>query len=62
MFEVISSFTALYSVDRRRPGNSYGTSPENTETTSGVCADVRVPSTALHVFVSVLVSFSYTVF
>uniref|UniRef100_A0A8C7TIW0 ATG16 autophagy related 16-like 1 (S. cerevisiae) n=1 Tax=Oncorhynchus mykiss TaxID=8022 RepID=A0A8C7TIW0_ONCMY len=35
----------------RRPGNSYGTSPENTETTSGVCADVRVPSTALHVFV-----------
>ncbi|XP_035647315.1 autophagy-related protein 16-1 isoform X1 [Oncorhynchus keta] len=35
---------------RRRPGNSYGTSPENTETTSGVCADVRVPSTALHVF------------
>ncbi|CAB1347440.1 unnamed protein product [Coregonus sp. 'balchen'] len=35
---------------RRRPGNSYGTSPENTETPSGVCADVRVPSTALHVF------------
>uniref|UniRef100_A0A673ZM22 APG16-like 1 n=1 Tax=Salmo trutta TaxID=8032 RepID=A0A673ZM22_SALTR len=34
----------------RRPGNSYGTSLENTETTSGVCADVRVPSTALHVF------------
>ncbi|KAK6297104.1 hypothetical protein J4Q44_G00332460 [Coregonus suidteri] len=34
----------------RRPGNSYGTSPENTETPSGVCADVRVPSTALHVF------------
>ncbi|XP_029529176.1 autophagy-related protein 16-1 isoform X3 [Oncorhynchus nerka] len=37
-------------MDPRRPGNSYGTSPENTETTSGVCADVRVPSTALHVF------------
>ncbi|XP_021442903.1 autophagy-related protein 16-1 isoform X3 [Oncorhynchus mykiss] len=37
-------------LDPRRPGNSYGTSPENTETTSGVCADVRVPSTALHVF------------
>ncbi|XP_031646207.1 autophagy-related protein 16-1 isoform X3 [Oncorhynchus kisutch] len=37
-------------MDPRRPGNSFGTSPENTETTSGVCADVRVPSTALHVF------------
>ncbi|XP_038817625.1 autophagy-related protein 16-1 isoform X2 [Salvelinus namaycush] len=37
-------------MDPRRPGNSYGTSLENTETTSGVCADVRVPSTALHVF------------
>ncbi|XP_041733124.2 autophagy-related protein 16-1 isoform X1 [Coregonus clupeaformis] len=35
---------------RRRPGNWHGTSPENTETPSGVCADVRVPSTALHVF------------
>ncbi|XP_041733125.1 autophagy-related protein 16-1 isoform X2 [Coregonus clupeaformis] len=34
----------------RRPGNWHGTSPENTETPSGVCADVRVPSTALHVF------------
>uniref|UniRef100_A0AAZ3Q8U1 Autophagy-related protein 16 domain-containing protein n=1 Tax=Oncorhynchus tshawytscha TaxID=74940 RepID=A0AAZ3Q8U1_ONCTS len=47
---IFGRFTALLSVDRRRPGNSYGTSPENTETTSGVCADVRVPSTALHVF------------
>ncbi|KAM9443003.1 autophagy-related protein 16-1 isoform 3-T3 [Salvelinus alpinus] len=37
-------------MDPRRTGNSYGTSLENTETTSGVCADVRVPSTALHVF------------
>ncbi|XP_010901657.2 autophagy-related protein 16-1 isoform X2 [Esox lucius] len=35
---------------RRRPGNSYGSSPECTETPSGVCADVRVPATALHVF------------
>nr|XP_043889014.1 autophagy-related protein 16-1 isoform X1 [Solea senegalensis] len=35
---------------RRRSTNSFSTSPENTETPSGVCADVRVPSTALHVF------------
>ncbi|KAM3874893.1 autophagy-related protein 16-1 [Diretmus argenteus] len=34
----------------RRPTNSFSTSPENTETMSGVCAEVRVPSTALHVF------------
>uniref|UniRef100_A0A6Q2Z4I1 APG16-like 1 n=1 Tax=Esox lucius TaxID=8010 RepID=A0A6Q2Z4I1_ESOLU len=37
-------------LDPRRPGNSYGSSPECTETPSGVCADVRVPATALHVF------------
>ncbi|XP_031167091.1 autophagy-related protein 16-1 isoform X1 [Sander lucioperca] len=35
---------------RRRPGNAFNTSPENTEAPSGVCAEVRVPSTALHVF------------
>uniref|UniRef100_A0A3P8VJ15 ATG16 autophagy related 16-like 1 (S. cerevisiae) n=1 Tax=Cynoglossus semilaevis TaxID=244447 RepID=A0A3P8VJ15_CYNSE len=35
---------------RRRSTNSFSTSPENTETSSGVCAEVRVPSTALHVF------------
>ncbi|XP_016887510.1 autophagy-related protein 16-1 isoform X2 [Cynoglossus semilaevis] len=34
----------------RRSTNSFSTSPENTETSSGVCAEVRVPSTALHVF------------
>ncbi|KAM9359423.1 autophagy-related protein 16-1 isoform 3-T3 [Symphorus nematophorus] len=35
---------------RRRTANSFSTSPENTEAPSGVCAEVRVPSTALHVF------------
>ncbi|XP_051254923.1 autophagy-related protein 16-1 isoform X4 [Dicentrarchus labrax] len=34
----------------RRSANSFSTSPENTEAPSGVCAEVRVPSTALHVF------------
>ncbi|XP_022075131.1 autophagy-related protein 16-1-like isoform X4 [Acanthochromis polyacanthus] len=34
----------------RRPANSFSTSPESTEAPSGVCAEVRVPSTALHVF------------
>nr|XP_057935313.1 autophagy-related protein 16-1 [Doryrhamphus excisus] len=34
----------------RRSANSFSTSPENTETPVGACADVRVPSTALHVF------------
>ncbi|XP_065816328.1 autophagy-related protein 16-1 isoform X1 [Labrus bergylta] len=34
----------------RRPAGSFSSSPENTEAPSGVCADVRVPSTALHVF------------
>ncbi|XP_054598395.1 autophagy-related protein 16-1 isoform X1 [Nothobranchius furzeri] len=35
---------------RRRPANSFSTSPETSEPPSGVCAEVRVPSTALHVF------------
>ncbi|KAM9469475.1 autophagy-related protein 16-1 isoform 3-T3 [Clarias gariepinus] len=35
---------------RRRSLNSHGSPPDNAETPSGVCADVRVPSTALHVF------------
>ncbi|XP_068440346.1 autophagy-related protein 16-1 isoform X2 [Clinocottus analis] len=35
---------------RRRSANSFSSSPENTEALSGVCAEVRVPSTALHVF------------
>ncbi|XP_026184187.1 autophagy-related protein 16-1 isoform X3 [Mastacembelus armatus] len=34
----------------RRSANSFSTSPENTEAPSGACAEVRVPSTALHVF------------
>ncbi|XP_046718211.1 autophagy-related protein 16-1 isoform X2 [Silurus meridionalis] len=35
---------------RRRSLNSHGSPPDNTESPSGVCADVRVPSTALHIF------------
>ncbi|XP_031735356.1 autophagy-related protein 16-1 isoform X4 [Anarrhichthys ocellatus] len=35
---------------RRRPANSFSSSPEHPEAPSGVCAEVRVPSTALHVF------------
>ncbi|XP_029964129.1 autophagy-related protein 16-1 isoform X1 [Salarias fasciatus] len=35
---------------RRRTANSLSTSPESTENPSGVCAEVRVPTTALHVF------------
>ncbi|KAI4883103.1 hypothetical protein NFI96_023010 [Prochilodus magdalenae] len=35
---------------RRRSLNSHGTSPESVDAPSGVCAEVRVPSTALHVF------------
>ncbi|XP_068561543.1 autophagy-related protein 16-1 isoform X3 [Cebidichthys violaceus] len=34
----------------RRPTNSFSSSPEHPEAPSGVCAEVRVPSTALHVF------------
>ncbi|XP_072546872.1 autophagy-related protein 16-1 isoform X2 [Salminus brasiliensis] len=34
----------------RRSLNSHGTSPESADAPSGVCAEVRVPSTALHVF------------
>ncbi|KAM4565704.1 autophagy-related protein 16-1 isoform 2-T2 [Odontesthes bonariensis] len=35
---------------RRRTANSCSASPEGTEASSGGCAEVRVPSTALHVF------------
>ncbi|MCJ8739789.1 hypothetical protein PDJAM_G00051130 [Pangasius djambal] len=35
---------------RRRSLNSHGSPPDSAETPSGGCADVRVPSTALHVF------------
>ncbi|XP_063350478.1 autophagy-related protein 16-1 isoform X2 [Pelmatolapia mariae] len=34
----------------RRSANSFSTSPESSEAPSGVCAEVRVPTTALHVF------------
>ncbi|XP_071352172.1 autophagy-related protein 16-1 isoform X3 [Trachinotus anak] len=34
----------------RRTANSFSSSPENTEAPSGGCAEVRVPSTALHMF------------
>lgn len=34
----------------RRTANSFSSSPESSEPPSGVCAEVRVPSTALHVF------------
>ncbi|XP_030599759.1 autophagy-related protein 16-1 isoform X2 [Archocentrus centrarchus] len=34
----------------RRSANSFSTSPESTEAQSGVCAEVRVPTTALHIF------------
>ncbi|XP_068561528.1 autophagy-related protein 16-1 isoform X1 [Cebidichthys violaceus] len=37
-------------LSRRRPTNSFSSSPEHPEAPSGVCAEVRVPSTALHVF------------
>uniref|UniRef100_A0A3Q3MW85 APG16-like 1 n=1 Tax=Mastacembelus armatus TaxID=205130 RepID=A0A3Q3MW85_9TELE len=40
----------VWSPSRRRSANSFSTSPENTEAPSGACAEVRVPSTALHVF------------
>ncbi|XP_029026191.1 autophagy-related protein 16-1 isoform X3 [Betta splendens] len=35
---------------RRRSTNSFSTSPETSEAPSGVSAEVRVPTTALHVF------------
>ncbi|XP_061073378.1 autophagy-related protein 16-1 isoform X1 [Conger conger] len=35
---------------RRRSANSFGSSPDGAETQPGVCAEVRVPSTALHTF------------
>ncbi|KAJ8397245.1 hypothetical protein AAFF_G00440790 [Aldrovandia affinis] len=35
---------------RRRSLNSYGGTPDGAETQTGVCTEVRVPSTALHTF------------
>ncbi|MBN3271245.1 A16L1 protein, partial [Polyodon spathula] len=37
-------------ITRRRSVNSYGSSPESAEVHTGVCSEVRVPTTALHVF------------
>ncbi|XP_041795992.1 autophagy-related protein 16-1 isoform X3 [Chelmon rostratus] len=45
---LLDSISSIFG--RRRTANSFSSSPENTETPSGVCAEVRVPSTALHVF------------
>lgn len=42
----------MFVLSRRRSANSFSTSPESSEAPSGVCAEVRVPTTALHVFVS----------
>ncbi|XP_034404384.1 autophagy-related protein 16-1 isoform X2 [Cyclopterus lumpus] len=44
---LLDSFSNIFG---RRPANSSSSSPENNEAPSGVCAEVRVPSTALHVF------------
>ncbi|XP_071387498.1 autophagy-related protein 16-1 isoform X3 [Centroberyx affinis] len=46
----VSPNRPLSRTPRRRPANSFSSSPENAEAPSGVCAEVRVPSTALHVF------------
>ncbi|XP_071769972.1 autophagy-related protein 16-1 isoform X3 [Centroberyx gerrardi] len=46
----VSPNRPLSRTPRRRTANSFSTSPENAEAPSGVCAEVRVPSTALHVF------------
>ncbi|XP_016089120.1 autophagy-related protein 16-1-like isoform X7 [Sinocyclocheilus grahami] len=44
---LLDSFSNIFG--RRRSVNSFGSSPESAEVPSA-CADVRVPSTALHVF------------
>uniref|UniRef100_A0AAY4DCM8 APG16-like 1 n=1 Tax=Denticeps clupeoides TaxID=299321 RepID=A0AAY4DCM8_9TELE len=49
-FSVIYIIIIFFFLRRRRSVNSFGTSPEATEPPSGVCAEVRVPSTALHIF------------
>uniref|UniRef100_A0A3Q1JAC9 Autophagy-related protein 16 domain-containing protein n=1 Tax=Anabas testudineus TaxID=64144 RepID=A0A3Q1JAC9_ANATE len=42
--------TSVVFLSRRRSTNSFSTSPETSEAHPGVSAEVRVPSTALHVF------------
>ncbi|XP_061073380.1 autophagy-related protein 16-1 isoform X2 [Conger conger] len=41
---------SISSIFGRRSANSFGSSPDGAETQPGVCAEVRVPSTALHTF------------
>lgn len=53
---VTLSVTVHLFFSRRRSANSFGSSPDNNDAPSGVCAEVRVPSTALHIFVSITVS------
>uniref|UniRef100_A0A665VQX0 Autophagy-related protein 16-1-like n=1 Tax=Echeneis naucrates TaxID=173247 RepID=A0A665VQX0_ECHNA len=50
LLDSISNIFGSISPSRRRTTNSFSSSPENTEAPSGGCAEVRVPSTALHVF------------
>uniref|UniRef100_H3D0U0 APG16-like 1 n=1 Tax=Tetraodon nigroviridis TaxID=99883 RepID=H3D0U0_TETNG len=45
-----SLLDSISNIFGRRSANSFGTSPETAEAPSGLCAEVRVPSTALHVF------------
>ncbi|KAJ8280568.1 hypothetical protein GJAV_G00056350 [Gymnothorax javanicus] len=46
-----SVVSGLHPADcRRRSANSFSGVPDSTETQPGVCAEVRVPSTALHTF------------
>ncbi|XP_041125939.1 autophagy-related protein 16-1-like isoform X2 [Polyodon spathula] len=44
---LLDSITNIFG---RRSVNSYGSSPESAEVHTGVCSEVRVPTTALHVF------------
>ncbi|XP_036393054.1 autophagy-related protein 16-1-like isoform X3 [Megalops cyprinoides] len=41
---------SISSIFGRRSVNSYSSSPDSAETQTGACAEVRVPSTALHTF------------
>uniref|UniRef100_A0A3B3ZMH8 Autophagy-related protein 16 domain-containing protein n=1 Tax=Periophthalmus magnuspinnatus TaxID=409849 RepID=A0A3B3ZMH8_9GOBI len=45
-----SPHRTLSRTSRRRHTNSLSSSPENTEPPAGACAEVRLPTTALHVF------------
>ncbi|XP_036393053.1 autophagy-related protein 16-like isoform X2 [Megalops cyprinoides] len=45
---LLDSISSIFG--RRRSVNSYSSSPDSAETQTGACAEVRVPSTALHTF------------